>query len=118
MLSGIAQSALDGEPLEVVGTQIVQASICLYSVALNRGSWVQRNLSLEEVDPRAVDALSGTVHEVEDYYRYQKAYKTWLHKTSTSLKSSGSEVAPAMATQTEKKKKRMRSPVTKDMPEE
>ena len=106
MLSGIVQSALDGEPLEVVGAQAVQASKCLHSVALNRGSWEQGDLFLEEGDPQAADALPGTACEVEDIYKYQKAYKTLRHKTSAPLESSESEDTPDATTQRKKKSKK------------
>ena len=106
--SGIVLFALDGKSPEVVGMLAGQSSKCLHSVALNRGSWEQGDLFLEEGDPQAADALPGTAREVEDIYKYQKAYKTLRHKTSAPLESSGSEDAPDATTQKKKKSKKKR----------
>ena len=116
MLSGIVQSTLDGEPLEVVGAQAVQPSKCLHSVALNRGSWEQGDLFLEEGDPQAADALPGTAREVEDIYRYQKAYKTLRGKTSAPPESSGSEDAPDAPQRKKENKKRRNDPLAQASP--
>ena len=61
---------------------------------------------MEEGDPQAADALPGTAREVEDNYRYQKAYKLLRPKTSAQPESSGSEDAPDAPTRKKKKKKK------------
>ena len=67
---------------------------------------------------QAADALSCTAREVEDNYRYQKAFQTLRHKTSAQPESSGSEDDPDASTRKKKEtKKKKKDPAATDTPE-